>query len=153
MANKIKAINMYAIPILTYSFGIISWSVMDLESLEQLVQKTLTNHCVCHPKSAVERITILQHLGGLGIINIKQLHNNQIEKVRDYFKSKSEIPIFNALCTIGKNYTPLKLSHMEHRLDTPRTDDYVQTWKQKELHGVHLYHLEQPHVCSHQIYG
>jgi hypothetical protein len=74
--NKIKAINMYSIPTLTYSFGIISWSNMDLESLEPLVQKTLTNHCMRHPKSAVERITILQHLEGLGIINIKQLHNN-----------------------------------------------------------------------------
>jgi hypothetical protein len=88
-ANKIKAINTYAIPILTYSFGIISWSNTDLDSLERLVQKALTNHRNLHPKSAVERITIQQHLGRLGIINIKQLHNNQIEKLRDYFKSKS----------------------------------------------------------------
>jgi hypothetical protein len=92
-ANKVKAINTYAILILTYSFGIISWSNTDLESLEQLVRKTLTNHCKRHPKSAVGRITIPQHLGRLRIINIKQLHNNQIKKLRDYFKSKSEIPI------------------------------------------------------------
>jgi hypothetical protein len=134
-ANKIKAINTYAIPILTYSFGIISWSNTDLESLERLVRKTLSNHCKRHPKSAVGRITIPQHLGGLGIINIKQLHNNQIEKLSDYFKSRSEIPIFNAVSTIDKNYTPLKLSCTEHRLDTLTTEYYVQTWKQKELHG------------------
>jgi hypothetical protein len=78
-----------------------------------------------HPKSAVERITIPQHPAGLGIINIKQVHNNQIEKLRDYFKSKSEIPILNAVCAIDKNYTPLKLSCMKHRLDTPTTDDYI----------------------------
>jgi hypothetical protein len=53
-ANKIKAINTYAIPILTYSFGIISWSNTDLKSLERLVRKTLTNHSMHHPKSAVE---------------------------------------------------------------------------------------------------
>jgi hypothetical protein len=37
---------------------------------------------------------------------------------------------------------------MKHRLDTLTTDDYIQTWKQKELHGAHLYQLEQPHVCK-----
>jgi hypothetical protein len=134
-ANKIKAINMYAIPILTYSFGIISWSNTDLESLERLVRKTLTNHRKLHPKSAVGRITIPQHLGGLGIINIKQLNNKEIEKLRDYFKRKSEIPIFNAVCTIDKNYTQLKLSCMKRRLDTPTTEDYIQNWKQKNFMG------------------
>jgi hypothetical protein len=40
---------------------------------------------------------------------------------------------------------------MEHRLDTPTTDNYIQTWKQKELHGAHLYQLEQPHVCKQSL--
>jgi hypothetical protein len=40
---------------------------------------------------------------------------------------------------------------MKHRLDTPTTDNYIQTWKQKELHGVHLYQLEQPQVCSQSL--
>jgi hypothetical protein len=121
---------------------------MDLEFLERLVRKTLTNHCLRHPKSAVGRISIPQHPGGLGIINIKQLHDNQIETLHDYLNSRSEIPIFNTVCTIEKNYNPLQLSLTEYRLDTRTTDDYSQTWKQKELHGAHLYQLEQPHVCK-----
>jgi hypothetical protein len=32
---------------------------------------------------------------------------------------------------------------MKRRLDAPTTVDYIQTWKQEELHEAHLYQLEQ----------
>jgi len=41
----IKAINTYAIPVLTYSFGVIKWSISDIQDVERCVaswQSTVT---------------------------------------------------------------------------------------------------------------
>jgi len=40
--NTMKAINIYAIPVLAYSFGIVKWSPRDLEKLQTKVRTLLT---------------------------------------------------------------------------------------------------------------
>lgn len=42
--NLFKSINTYAIPILTYSFGVIKWSKSELNSLEVKTRTILTQH-------------------------------------------------------------------------------------------------------------
>ncbi|XP_047546074.1 uncharacterized protein LOC125077984 [Vanessa atalanta] len=47
--NLFKAINSYAIPVLTYSFGIINWSQCELHNLQRIINTTLTAHRKHHP--------------------------------------------------------------------------------------------------------
>lgn len=56
--NMTKAINTIAVPVLTYSFGIIRWSKSDLDSLERKVRTTMTRERKHHPKSSVERMSL-----------------------------------------------------------------------------------------------
>ncbi|KAK4871597.1 hypothetical protein RN001_015721 [Aquatica leii] len=56
--NKAKAINTYAIPILTYSFGIVKWSGTDLEALNTLTRSQCYKHGIHHIHSATERFTL-----------------------------------------------------------------------------------------------
>jgi hypothetical protein len=42
--NTTKAINTFAIPILCYTFGIIKWTVMDLDRLQGIIRTTLTKY-------------------------------------------------------------------------------------------------------------
>jgi hypothetical protein len=76
--NTIKAINTYAVPILTYSFGIINWSKTKLEGLQRNTRSTLTDFNQHHLKSCLERTTLPRKDGGRGMIDIlNMLQTNQ----------------------------------------------------------------------------
>ncbi|KAL0867793.1 hypothetical protein ABMA27_008500 [Loxostege sticticalis] len=61
--NLFKAINTFAIPILTYSFGIIKWTLTDLKKLEMKTRSKLSRNRYAHPKSAIERMTLERKIG------------------------------------------------------------------------------------------
>jgi uncharacterized membrane protein YkgB len=52
--HTIKAINTYAISLLTYFFGTIKWTQMELHGIQTKVNKSLTKFHIHHPKSARE---------------------------------------------------------------------------------------------------
>lgn len=91
-----------------------------------------------HPKAAKERITLPTDLGGLGIINIIQLHNNQINDLRKYFfKKANDITMFKCICNADKMATPLKLNSLEIQNSTShKHEEDLLIWKQKTLHGT-----------------
>ncbi|CAH2105270.1 unnamed protein product [Euphydryas editha] len=88
--NIVKAINTFAIPVLTYSFGIINWSQTDLQKLQRTIHTKLTKFRKHHPKSCIQRLTLPRQEGGRGLIDIHNLHNKQITTLRQYFHTKSE---------------------------------------------------------------
>lgn len=140
--NITKAINSYAIPVLTYSFGIVKWSETDLEALNRLNRTTLTEHRKLHPKSCTERITLSRKEGGRGLVDIKVLHNTQIENLRKYFRNKIT-PLHRAILIADKQYTPLNLNKYstgdnaeENRCTNPKQEK-KDTWAGKALHGTH----------------
>ena len=58
-ANKIKAINTYAISLLTYSFGLIKWSDTDLEGINRIIRTEMTGDRMHHIGSAIEEMVLL----------------------------------------------------------------------------------------------
>ena len=95
--NIVKAINTFAIPLLTYSFGIIKWTQTDTESINRLNRTMLTKHKMQHPKSAIQRTTLPRKLGGRGLIDITELHTKQINNLRTYFKNKNNSSLHKAI--------------------------------------------------------
>ena len=71
--NLFKAINAYAIPVLTYTFGVIKWTQTDIKRLQIKTRTTLTKFNYLHPKSAIERINIKRIKGGRGLIDLEVL--------------------------------------------------------------------------------
>lgn len=133
--NLTTAVNMFAIPVITFSFGIIKWSKTDLESLERLIRVQLTRYNYHHPKSAVQRVTLPRKMGGRGIIKIGSLHTKQIMKMRDYFRNKAvSFHLYRVLQEADDNYTPLSLKY-NMDLGQPSFDLEIELWKQKALHG------------------
>nr|CAI5866712.1 unnamed protein product [Callosobruchus analis] len=86
--NLTKAINTFAIPVLTYSFDIIKWSHTDIENIHILIRSELTKHRMSHPNACKERLTINTKQGGRGIIDIQSLHTRQIKLLRKCFQIK-----------------------------------------------------------------
>ena len=55
--NTIKAINTYATPVLTFSFGIVKWTPTDLENLQTKIRTLLTRYRFRH--SSLQRKELL----------------------------------------------------------------------------------------------
>jgi hypothetical protein len=147
--NKIKAINTYAIPVLTYSLGIIKWTQTDIERLERVTRTTLTKFRMHHPKSAMERVTLPRDNGGRGIIDLKNLQYRQVDLLRKYFHTKMlESPLHQAIVLADKSLTPLNLHDRNvdplQNIVTEATKE--QSWGDKVLHGRHYKMLHEEHV-------
>ena len=57
--NTIEAINNYATPVLTFSFGIVKWIPTDLENLQIKMRTLLTRYRFHHP--VLQRKDLLCH--------------------------------------------------------------------------------------------
>lgn len=131
--NLTKAINTFAIPILTYSFGIINWSNTDIEALERKIRTTMTNHKKHHPKSALERPFIPRYLGGRGIIPIKDLHEKQKYNLSNYFwKRRETSKLHQTIISSDIKYTPCQLNSPPNK---PTPINRIREWQAKPMHG------------------
>ncbi|XP_030747689.1 uncharacterized protein LOC115876144 [Sitophilus oryzae] len=83
--NLTRAINCWAIPTLSYSFGILKWSDTDLDELDKTTRRTLTKFRCLHPNSSIQRLYMPRSEGGRGLLNIKSLCKSQERKMREYF--------------------------------------------------------------------
>ncbi|XP_045492418.1 uncharacterized protein LOC123691877 [Colias croceus] len=145
----IKSINTYAIPILTYSFGIIKWSKTNIETIERNTRTILTKYNNLHPKSAIERLTIKREHGGRGLIDIRHLWKKQISKLKIFFQSKSRTSsIHQTILQHDHKYTPLNLIENTDipNIDADPTKRKIEDWRKKVLHGRHPHDLAQPHI-------
>ena len=147
--NITKAINTYAVPILTYSFGVINWTATDLEDLQRKTRVLMTKHRMHHPKSAVERTTITRNEGGRGLVDIISMHSEQIKGLRQYFHTKQhESELHQAIVKADKDHTPLNLSRTleAHENSAQDKQKKLSAWAQKTVHGRHYHELQQPHI-------
>lgn len=132
--NLIKAINAWAIPVLTYSFGVVKWSNTDLEDLDRLTRRQLTKFRNLHTNSSVYRLYVSRRMGGRGLLNIKDLCLKQKNDMRQRFMS-SNCAIMRLIVAQDKGYTPLNLS-CRNRIDKPISiEERVAGWKNGALHG------------------
>ena len=142
----IKAINIYATPVLTFSFGIVKWTPTDLENLQTKTRALLTIYRFHHPRAAKER-----QMGGRGLIDITRLHDKQVKLPQTYFLNKQVTwPLHAAVVKVDDRYTPLDLvraNENELATDEEYNNNVKRQWSQKALHGRQPYDLSQ-HVVA-----
>ena len=68
-ANKLEAINTSALPVVTYSFNTINWTLQELAKLDRKARKFLTMYKMHHPKSEVDSLYLPRTKGGRGSYN------------------------------------------------------------------------------------
>lgn len=149
--NLFKAINTYAIPLLTYSFGIIKWTQTDLENINRLTRTEQTKHRNHHPHACKERITIGRKEGGRGMMDVVTLHTNQIQKLRNFFYIKQSL-LHRAIVQADREYTPLNLSHTQQIYNTQTQQQKIEEWTQKKLHGKHIYNMKNEYISKTDSY-
>ena len=147
-----KAINSFAVPVLTYSFGIISWSRTDLDNIMRQTRVELTKFRKHHPKASTLRLTLPRAEGGRGLIDIQNLHNSQVQKLRDYFHLKTQVStLHRSVSQADLKLTPLNLSSLEpppNNVDsnTHSRQEKHNSWRSMALHGRHPHDLDQIYV-------
>ena len=60
-ANRIQAINAFAIPVVTYSFCMIKWNLSDIKKMDIKICKLLTCNRMHHSRADVERLYVPRH--------------------------------------------------------------------------------------------
>lgn len=96
---------MYAIPILSYSFGIIRES-----NIEIATRKQMTKYRKLPQKSCIQHITFPRTQGGRGVIG---LHNNQINNLKQFFRNQTS-NLHRAIVIADRNFSPLNLHNTDY---------------------------------------
>ena len=68
--NIMTAINEYAIPVLTYTFGIIHWTENDIKAADISVRKALNMRKMFEIRSDVDRLYLPRGMGGRGLTSL-----------------------------------------------------------------------------------
>ena len=68
--NIMTAINEYANPVITYTFGIVHWTEQDIKDIDVTVRKSLNMHRMFEIRSDVDRLYTPRDMGGRGLTSI-----------------------------------------------------------------------------------
>lgn len=128
------AINIWAIPTVAYSFGIITWSTTDLQEMDRAIRCMLTKHGVHHPHSSTIRLYLPRHQGGRGLLSLEKIHQENITTLRNYFLKKNS-PFFRAIQKADQDISALRLSGSYPQSVDRTIEDLIEEWCSKALHG------------------
>lgn len=128
-----NAINAWAIPSMTFSFGVLTWSDTDLREIDKTIRTMMTKYGMHHPHSSVIRLYLPRQQGGRGLLNLERTHSDVINKLREYFLAQHS-PFFRAIREADQNISALKLSEPGNRIVSP-THELIEQWRSKALHG------------------
>ncbi|KAL3274164.1 hypothetical protein HHI36_015578 [Cryptolaemus montrouzieri] len=93
--------------------------------------------------------TTLKRKGGRELIDVVNLHTEQINNLREFFSAKVLTSDLQKVVSLAdKGYTPLNLATRDDLLNLTFLSDTEkqEQWSRKELHGRHHYEINQPHI-------
>jgi hypothetical protein len=85
-----RAINTFAIPVLSYSFGVIDWTINQIEEINKNTRGILIRKGVHVKGSSTERIYMKRNEGGRGLINLISMHDNIRTKLINKMKERND---------------------------------------------------------------
>lgn len=152
--NKIESINLLALPVLRYSFGIVNWRKDEIEKLDTLTRKQLTMNRMHHPKAAVERLYMPRAEGGRGLCRVMDVWRDEMSNLASYIYNPSDNlckiinhfdnnePIYSntkqATKLLSKYNIKLPLRNNDKlKLKSLTYESNSKNLKQKALHGHH----------------
>ena len=86
--NKIQAINSYAIPVIGYTAGIISWKQNEIAELDRKTKKTLDIHGGPHQMADINLLNVPANKGGRGLTQIEYTILSEQMALQEYINSK-----------------------------------------------------------------
>ena len=103
--NKITAINQYALPVVSYSMGVVNWPQREINDLDIKTRKMLTLYKTTYRNQCLDRMYLPRSKGGLGLTAINTLHRAETVRLGQYLKSTKD-----AKLNMVKDHNNLRLS-------------------------------------------
>ena len=129
--NFTRAFNSFAVPVIRYGFGILSWTKTELQQLDRKTRKILTKAGYHHPKSNVHRLHAVREDGGRGIKSLLDTHEEECEKLATYLSlNVRKDPLTNLIKTMENERAPTK------RVMRKRNNEDVKGNAKKHLNGM-----------------
>ena len=167
-ANKLEAINTLVVPVATYSFNIIKWTLQELAKLDTKTRNFLTLYKIHHPKSDVDRLYFPRNKGGEGSYKSYQSPTIGLDKyfqetqdtllhfVKDhddrkslYFISRQSMKFSRGLglpaippAEYYTTYARITKAKAKHQ----GCQQLRSTWKSKAIHGKYPQRVKQADV-------
>ena len=177
--NRINAINTLAVPVVSYSFNIINWTLEDLRRLDRKTRKLLTTAKMHHPKADVNRLYLPRTSGGRGLIQIETSYKLTTIGLHTYLNTNDDCLLMIARDhELLKNTTSVNVqaAKFKRELDVPdieimdneqattyarRTklkaknlalEHFKTKWEEKPLHGQYPKRINDKDVDQAQTY-
>lgn len=151
--NKVTAHNIYAIPILTSTFGILSWTKSEIEAIDIRTRKILSMTGSFHRNSSVDRLYTERKEGGRGLNSIIDIYVCKIISICAHIKEKSLNHIYlqavyyheeNKIIRLAnelKNALKVNLDEQSNpkqitaEVKKILKENHAKSWKEKSQHG------------------
>ena len=130
--NKVLAINGLALPVLTYSFGVIHWGTT--EQLDRRTRKLLTMHGVHHPSADVDRLYAPCNEGGRGLQQIEAMYKSCIVGLECYLRD-SNYPYMQLVYECDSGRSRYSIKSMACRFTAQLRRDLAKDDTSQSLHG------------------
>ena len=105
---KIRATNSFCVPILTFGFGVIPRTKLEISQMDVITRKVLTTTGNHHPHSAIERLYLPRDVGGLGLIKVEDLYYRRLVSIACHLYSSAD-KLVNLCCELD-NVLPSRCS-------------------------------------------
>ena len=163
-ANKIKAINTLAVPVVLYSFNIIKWKLSDILRLDTKTRKLLTMFRMHHPRADVDRLYVPRTSGGRGLVQLqlayktttidlnaylKHTDDPLLQIVKQHEQSKGVYSVTKEATKFKQEFVLLDTVQQENKSATVHAKEIKQkvkccgqhqtqkSWENKAMHGLY----------------
>ena len=168
--NKTEAINTLVVPVVTYGFGIINWSMREIQRIDTKTRKLLTSERMHHPKADVERLYQPRNDGGRGLMKIETSYKMAVVGLVEYLETTEDqllIPAWqyekeknskSLLQEKEKIGNEMQINRAVEREDQARNQRIrelkrevkdkimkrdAKTWEEKALHGKYVKRIQE----------
>ena len=81
--------HVFALPVLTPTFGIICWTIQEIENLDIITRKILNMTGNFHQNSDVDRLYLPRKMGGRGLKSIKLAYECRVISIRQHLLNRT----------------------------------------------------------------
>ena len=87
--NKVTAHNSFAVPLVSYTIGILDWTKEELQELDKATRKIMNFTGSLHSCSDIDRIYVPRKQGGCGLTSIEDMYITRTVLIAEHIKSAS----------------------------------------------------------------
>jgi len=133
--NTVCAINIWALPVIWYTAGIVDWTVAELQEADRRTRKLLTMYGAFNLNGDVDRLYIDRKNGGKGLIQVEQSIREEECRLAEYVNlRKTGDPFLRA---VAKEKV-VKFTETKAEYRQRVTDERQLNYRNKRIHGQFL---------------